>query len=686
MEHNSLLIAEIDILALLMVACLTAIALTRLQFPYTVGLVVIGIILGGLGRSVESLEFLQTLTLSHDLILFVFVPPLIFESAINLDSRLLFRNIIPILTLAAPGLLISTAIVGAILSWGTPLTIAQALLFGSLISATDPVAVIALFKELGAPKQLAVLVEGESLFNDATAIVAFNIILGLILSGAGFSAVTVQQGTVDFLVNFIGGIAVGAGVGWLARYPMALAKDNALVLATISTVLAYSSFLLADEAVGVSGVIALVTAGIMTGWFKANGLSPETRQFVGEFWEYAAFLANSLIFLLVGITLADFQFFAQVGQTQSLSIALVITLGAVLLSRAIVIFGLIPFVNLFRRDNPIERRYQVVSYWGGLRGAVCLALALSLAPNFPNRDLIVFLTLGVAIFTLLIPGTTIAPLMQRLALDRPSILDQFDEQVAKLLSTQEALERVTVLETSVVLSDPAVVAAYRQSYEQEYAANREALKNFLERNPLDDATLQELVWLEALAIEKQMHRRLYDRGFLSATLLSQFNLLVNLRQDAVLVEQIPPPFTGQVTLEIKLKRFALRIGEAIAPNRPWVPGLRTSINEAMGAYWIVTHYIAKVLPDRLRNFFAATGLDPAILQPCLDAYDSQRTQAIARLQEIEQANPGIMATFQRQAGDRIGRFAQQEAVETLVDDGNITEGVARRVLQTLEPG
>lgn len=682
MEHNPLLAVEIDILVLLLVSCLAAIALTRLQFPYTVGLVVIGIILGSLGQHVESLEFLQTFTLSHDLILFVFVPPLIFESAINLDSRLLFRNIVPILTLAAPGLLISTAIVGAILSWGTPLSLAQALLFGSLISATDPVAVIALFKELGAPKQLAVLVEGESLFNDATAIVVFNIILGLILAGAGFSAATVQQGTANFLVNFIGGIAVGAVVGWLARYPMTLAQDNALVLATISTILAYSSFLLADEVVGVSGVIALVTAGIITGWFKTNCLNPETRQFVGEFWEYASFLANSLIFLLVGITVADFQFFSQLGQTESFSISMVLTLGVVLLSRAIVVFGLMPIINLFRRGNPIEWRYQVVSYWGGLRGAVCLALALSLAPDFPNRDLIVLLTLGVAIFTLLIPGTTIAALMQRLELDRPSILDQFDERVAKLLSTKEALERVTVLEASVVLPDPEVIEAYRQSYARDIAANQEALRDFLTNNPLDDATFQELVWLEALAIEKQMYRRLYDRGFLSATLLSQFNLLVNLRQDAVLAGQIPPPFMAQGTLEVKFKRFALSIGEMLAPDSAWVAGLRASIREATGVFWIVTHHIATVLPERLRNFFAVTGLDLATLQPCIDVYEEQKGQSIARLQEIEHANPGIVATFQRQAGDRIGRFAQHESIETLVDDGNITEGVARRLLQT----
>ena len=195
---------------LLAVACLSAIALKRLKFPYTVALVILGFGLGWLGKHIEPFEFLQTLTLSHDLILFVFVPPLIFESALNLDSRLLLRNLTPILTLAAPGLLLSTAIVGAILSWGTILTLPQSLLFGSLISATDPVAVIALFKELGAPKRLGILVEGESLFNDAMAIVTFNIILGVIITGQEFGLSALQQGFVAFLINFGGGIVVGS--------------------------------------------------------------------------------------------------------------------------------------------------------------------------------------------------------------------------------------------------------------------------------------------------------------------------------------------------------------------------------------------------------------------------------------------------------------------------------------------
>ncbi|MEL7009488.1 MAG: sodium:proton antiporter, partial [Cyanobacteria bacterium J06588_4] len=344
MSHNLFLTTEIDILVLLLVACLAAIAFKSVNFPYTVGLVIVGLILSSLASNFEVLEIVNTFKLSEELILFIFVPPLIFESALNMDSRLLLRNLTPVLVLAIPGLLISTAIVGTALAWLTPLSLGQALLFGSLISATDPVAVIALFKELGAPKQLTVLVEGESLFNDATAIVTFNIILTAIAAGqVGEDAL--NQGIISFVISFVGGITVGAVFGYLVRWTMNLAQNNSLVLATISTITAYAAFLIAEEIFQVSPVMAVVSTGLVIGWYKANRLDAEERKYLGEFWEYTAFFANSLIFLLVGITASSFEFFEQLSETQSLLTILGITIVTVLVTRAIVIFTLVPLVN-----------------------------------------------------------------------------------------------------------------------------------------------------------------------------------------------------------------------------------------------------------------------------------------------------------------------------------------------------
>ena len=217
MEYNALFMTQVGILALLLVACFSAIALKYLKLPYTVGLVIVGLTIGWLAGNVSMLQPLQHLTLSPELILFVFVPPLIFESAQNIDCRLLSRNLFPVAILAAPGLWLSTIVIGILLGWLTPLTFLQAFLFGAMISATDPVAVIALFKECGVPKRLNILVEGESLFNDATAIVTFKIILTIIAAGT-LETSTLSRGLVQAAFVLLGGMVVGIVLAAIMGY------------------------------------------------------------------------------------------------------------------------------------------------------------------------------------------------------------------------------------------------------------------------------------------------------------------------------------------------------------------------------------------------------------------------------------------------------------------------------------
>ncbi|MEO1446999.1 MAG: cation:proton antiporter, partial [Cyanobacteria bacterium J06635_11] len=228
----SLLTFQTTILGLLLVACLSAIALRKLHFPYTIGLVIVGLMLGFAGDALPGIEMLTELNLSHEAILFLFLPPLIFESALNLNARLLLRNITPVLVLATAGLLMATAIVSALMAWLTPLNWQESLLFGALISATDPVAVIALFKELGVPKQLVVLVEGESLFNDATAIVTFNLILAAAAMETDNIAV---DGLKEFLSAFLGGILVGITLAWVMSALIVAARRNPFIQGTLST-------------------------------------------------------------------------------------------------------------------------------------------------------------------------------------------------------------------------------------------------------------------------------------------------------------------------------------------------------------------------------------------------------------------------------------------------------------------
>lgn len=672
MEHNPLLTIQIDLLILLLIASLAAVTLTRLQFPYTVGLVLLGLLLGGLSDWFPALEVLNTFNLSHDLILFVFVPPLIFESALNLDGRLLLRNLAPVLTLAGPGLLISTAIVGAIVAWGTPLTLGQALLFGSLISATDPVAVIALFKELGAPKQLSILVEGESLFNDATAIVVFNIILALVLSGAPLSGDTLLQGGLSFLTAFAGGLAVGAVLGWLGQFPLRWAQDNRLVLSTLSLVFAYGTFLLAEEVFGVSGVIAIVSAGLVVGWLANLYLEPEVKEFGKEFWEYVAFLANSLIFLLVGITAAGFDIVAQLTEAGALLGELGVAVLAILVSRAVVVFGLTPLVNGLQPQNRVSWPFQVVSYWGGLRGAVCLALALSFDPQFPNRDLMVLLTLGVALFTLLIPGTTISRLMHRLGLDEPPILEQVKLQLGRIVADQQALHDLVEMKAKaeVFFVDP--IDQIEAEQRQTLAQSQQFLRELAQRLDLEPDQVKQLIWLIALSAEKAFYRRVYDAGLVSPRVLNQMNLLVSLKSDAVKRGDIPPNPDDIDPVEFRLQNLRYRLTERYFPDSKALQELRSQLLTAQYAYYAVQLYAAQQVSREMRYIATAAKIPDDLLQSCLEAYQQSHTEALTALKRIADENPAAGQVFLRKTLERLAQITRVKVVREMQEEGLVS--------------
>ncbi|ERN41380.1 NhaP-type Na+/H+ and K+/H+ antiporter [Rubidibacter lacunae KORDI 51-2] len=677
MEHNPLLTIQIDILVLLAIACLAAVALNRFRFPYTAGLVVIGIALGWLARNVALFEVFGTLSLSHDLILFVFVPPLIFESALNLDSRLLIRNLVPILTLAAPGLLIATAITGTILSWGTPLTLLQAMLFGSLISATDPVAVIALFKELGAPKRLAVLVEGESLFNDATAIVTFNIILGIIAVGE-LSATTLQDGAIDFAISFVGGIVVGATFSYLARISFSWVEENPLVLATLSAVLAYGSFLLAEEVFHVSGVISVVSAGIVLGWYKTTSIQSEVREFLGEFWEYGAFLANSLIFLLVGLTVSKFELFFQLSQANFLFSSLGLTLVAILVARAIVVFGLTNLVNLFQ-PAPISLPYQMISFWGGLRGAVCLALALSLEAEFPNRDLIVLLTLGVAFFTIMIPGTTVGPLIRSFKLDRPSEVDLIRQAIASVSARQTAFEetRKAIAESAFVKAD--IATQFEQSYRQEIEQSEQSLLAL--RSQLPSESGPEITWLEALNLEQTVYRNLRDLGIISPAVFDYFLLRINLKRDSVLVGTTPPIAPLITPLERRWQQLWFAIGKRLAADSSWVAKLNSRLILDEYEYWVMRGYAAKEVSSRFSEFVVSIGIEGSNMANCLETYADTRKTALKAAESIAREHPELVANYQLQLASRVASLAERGAIEAFAKQGAISQAIAEQLLE-----
>lgn len=412
MHEDSILTSILIVAFLIFVASIIAIFVKKVRFPYTIGLLLAGVLIGYLSSRVGWMSPMRDLQLTPDIILFLILPTLLFEASINIDSKILFRNLAPILLMATIGLLISMTIVGLGISAATPLSLGAALLFGALISATDPVAVIALFKELGVPKRLSTLVDGESLFNDATAIVVFHILLGIVGAGTAFSSSIAIDGVGQFLVVFFGGLLVGLVIGGAMLWIIALEQKDHMVQAALTSVLAYLAFIVAEHFFHVSGVMAVVAAGVFGAWAAVRVFDESMRAYVTEFWEYLAFVANSLIFLLMGMT--EYHLFEDLDRYREAAGYILLGFVLTIVARLVVVYGLVPISNRLAPGARIEREDKAVIFWGGLRGAIPLALALGLPADFEHRILIIDLTLGVVLMSLLIQGTTVSTLLRKL--------------------------------------------------------------------------------------------------------------------------------------------------------------------------------------------------------------------------------------------------------------------------------
>lgn len=387
--------------------------------PYTLLLVIVGL----------GLAFLDVrlVNLSPQLILTIFLPPLLFEAAWNLEWSKLKRDLVPISIYAVLGVVISVAGVAFAIAQLVGGSLATALLVGACLSATDPVSVVALFRELGVEKRLAVLMEGESLFNDGIAVVAFSFLVGLSLGTAEFEIQTL-------IARFLAVVGIGIGVGSLIGFGISYLTQRfnlPLVEQSLTLVSAYGTYIITED-LGGSGVIGVVTTGLILGNFGSLiGMQPSTRLAVTQFWDFLAFFVNSIVFLLIGdqIRFADLE--ANLG-------LIIVTIGAILLTRAIAIYGLGALSNWLAKSE-ISLPDQTVLWWGGLRGSVSIALALSVPVVLPERTEIIATVFGVVLFTLLVQGLTTKPLLEKLGLlDAQAAIQEYNDAIARWV----ALNRV----------------------------------------------------------------------------------------------------------------------------------------------------------------------------------------------------------------------------------------------------
>lgn len=465
------------LIILLLVATGVALISRRLRVPYVTGLVVAGL---------AVTEFLpRRIGLDSSLIFNLFMPILLFEAAINTDVSRLRSTIKPIALLAVPGVVISSGVTAFVLKFGLPLAWVPALLAGVILAITDTVSVIAVFKEVSVPPRLSTIVEGESLFNDGMALVLFSLILKVNAAGS----ITIADGIQELLVVILGGGLVGVVVGYLG-VGLYGRSDDSLSSILLTVAIALGAFQI-GQSLGVSGVVAVVIAGLVVGNTEQfHTVSASIRVTVLSFWEYAGFGVNTFIFLLIGLEID----LATLGRTLP---AVLLAILAYQIGRFLSVYPLLATVGLFDRSIPL--RWQHVLFLGNIKGSLSMALALSLPATVAGRESIIALVFGTVLLSLVGQGISLPWLVSRLQISYTSETQQWIESLqSQLMTAKAAQEELDSLLKSGVLPK-SVYEEMRSSYQVRIAAAERSLRDFYNRRPDQSTTASDkIVRLDAI--------------------------------------------------------------------------------------------------------------------------------------------------------------------------------------------
>ena len=459
-----------------MITAMVSMTVKWIKLPYSIMLVLVGLIMGLCG-------FLPDARMTPEIILLLCLPALLFEAAWNLHLDELKQSWKLIGVLATVGVLFSMFGVGMALASLAGVGLSAALLIGAMTAATDPISVVALFRKLGIDKRLTAILEGESLFNDGTAVVLFNLVLAT--AAASTTPGGLQAQAIDwpitifgFFATIGGGAAVGLVSGIAASKVTAFFDDHLLEI-TLTTILAYGTYLIAEH-LHVSPVIAVVCAGIVMGNYGSRtAMSPTTRLAVNSFWEYLAFIVNSLVFLLIGLQI-------KLSLLTHHMLPIVVTIASALIARAI---GVFVMTSVFPAQyGRISAKWQMLLAWGGLRGALCMALALSLPPAFPERETIIVTTFGFVLFTLVASGLSMEPLVKMLKV--ASVEESFD--VYKCLQARLKLNALTAKMLQLKIEHHEISQKTYDVLNERLQNESVSAKAQLEQLHLSDEKLQEI--------------------------------------------------------------------------------------------------------------------------------------------------------------------------------------------------
>ncbi|MGR3603939.1 cation:proton antiporter [Sulfitobacter sp.] len=450
----------------------------RVKLPYSVILAILGILI-----ALGAVFFLRTnitdalnpvaeailgLPIRSNVFLYVFLPTLLFQATLGMNLRRMLDDWVPIHVLAVVAVIVATLSVGYALSWVSGLPLAACLLIGAIVSTTDPSAVVSIFRSISAPRRLARIIEGESLLNDAAAIALFGLFMGFVMLN------TPDPELGDAVARFPVLIAGGALTGWVAAHIaiwiMAMFGRQELAIISVSVALPYLAYIGAEQSIGASGVIAVVSAGLTLNLAGPGRLPPQAWGNLRDVWNLLAHWAGALIFILAALLIPRM---LEEVRLSDLGLIGVVVLAATA-ARAVILFGLLPSLTFLRLSPAVDRPYRAAILWGGLRGAVTLALALAVTESLrvpvEVKRLVGILATGFTLFTLIVQGTTLRTMISWLGLDRLSPID-------------EAMSRqVVAVALQTVRED---IARTTEAYELTHETVRSEAKTFGER--LDDA-------------------------------------------------------------------------------------------------------------------------------------------------------------------------------------------------------
>lgn len=669
MDSDQVLHTTLAVISLLFVATFVAAVLRKSKFPYTVALVVVGLGIGYLAEALPALDFLKNFRLSPELVFYVFLPTLIFESSFHMDFKHFTQSMNAIVGLSTIGLLISTGIVALGMHHWLNFPWNTSLLFGALISATDPISVIAMFKRMGAPRHLTTIVEGESLFNDGTALVLF----GILVEG--------QTGLINSFESFLGvvagGLLTGAIMGFIFSKALDYVKDSKEIEISITLILAHATFITAEYFLNVSGILATVAAGLVVGNYGAYKISETVKGIMTHFWDYSAFLANSLLFLMVGLII-----FSTKDLVLPLMIPLAILIAVVLVARMIMVYTILPLTNLIPSREKIPVSWMHIIQWSGLRGALAIALILTLPETFPfYKELLIF-TVGIIFFTIIFNGLTIQPLLKWLGLQAFSTVERFKHEENQVMIHQKVNEKFKTMRERRFISQK-VYEEMLSRYKDYCRECNDHVRNLFVENPNELNTKQLTLILKEhlLGIERQVFTKLYYHGEITQELLNIF--LHNIEQQLEQITSKEKVRIGRMTWLNPEGRFT-KLLEKIGAK-----GLRIKLRrrhimlryEMYRARLIGTDEALEALKSiKKTNVF----LNRNVIDEFEEKYKAWHKNANEKMQKLEQEHPDVCHDIQLFLAQKAAFHTEEKILEQLIETGTATPKVYAQLKMELE--